>query len=235
MKKSLFVLLSLFSLIASAQTADEVIQKYAANMGGLEAFKKVQTAKFTGTVTVQGMDLPLTMQLINGKAMRTDVEAMGQSVINVFKDGKAWSINPFSGMETATDVEGIDLLNLKAQASLASALMDYKNLGHTVELSGQEDVEGVKTNKIKLTSKEDGRVTHYFISATDNTLIKATNKRDIQGSEMEVETFFSNLKEFGGIKFFMTRDQKIGGQTAQSIIYSNIELNVPVDEKIFDK
>ncbi|MBM3415802.1 MAG: outer membrane lipoprotein-sorting protein [Bacteroidetes bacterium] len=235
MKKLFLALFPLVSLLTNAQTADEVIQKYTAAMGGLDAFKKVQTAKFTGTVSVRGYDLPMTIQIINGRAMRSDVDAMGQAVINVYKDGKGWAVNPFNGMETATDVEGAELLNLKAQASLVNALMDNKSQGHTVELQGQEAVEGITTWKIKLTTKEDGRIVFYYISNADNYLIKVTNTREIQGQETEVETWFSDLKEFAGLKFYMTRTQKTGGQTLQTIAYSNVELNVPVDEKIFDK
>lgn len=235
MKKLFLALCSFTVLLANAQTADEVILKYAAAMGGLDAFKKVQTAKFTGTVTVQGMDLPMTVQIINGKAMRTDVEVMGQAVVNCYKDGKGWKINPFAGVETATDVEGAELAEFSAQTNLASALMDYKSLGNTAELLGQEKVEGVNTYKIKLTTKFDGKSSFFYINAEDNTVIKVTSNREMQGEEVEVETFFSDIKEFAGLKFFMTRSQKIKGQVFQSITYSNIELNVAVDEKIFAK
>jgi hypothetical protein len=51
---------------------------------------------------------------------------------------------------------------------------------------------------------------------------------------MEVETYYSDIKDFGGIKFTMQRDQKINGQTFQSIHFDKIELNVAVDDKIFD-
>jgi len=81
MKKMFFALLGLAFLSANAQTADEVIQKYSANLGGLEAFNKIKTAKITATYNTQGMDLPMTIQIINGKAARTDVEAMGSTVI----------------------------------------------------------------------------------------------------------------------------------------------------------
>ncbi|MGB3163189.1 MAG: hypothetical protein WBA96_06650, partial [Chitinophagaceae bacterium] len=73
MKKLLVTVLSFAIVSAHAQTVDEVIQKYASAMGGLDAFNKVTTAKFTGTLTTQGNVLPLTTQIINGKAMRTDV------------------------------------------------------------------------------------------------------------------------------------------------------------------
>ena len=37
-----------------------------------------------------------------------------------------------------------------------------------------------------------------------------------------------------GVKFFMSRSSKIEGKEFQSIKYDKIELNVAVDEKIFE-
>lgn len=235
MKKLILGFLSFITVAASAQTADEIVQKYAAAMGGLDAFKKVQTAKFTGAVTVQGNDLPMTMQVINNRAVRNDIDVMGTAVTNSYKDGKGWKLNPFAGIETATDMEPAELNDIRGLASLASPLMDYKNLGHTVELAGQEEVDGVKTHKLKLTAKEDGRVTTYFISAADFQIIKATAKRMMQGAETEVETYFSDVKKFGDIKFAMSRTQKMNGNVFQAIQYNNIELNVKIDETVFDR
>lgn len=235
MKKLIVGFLSLITLSASAQTADEIVQKYATAMGGLDAFKKVQSAKITGSVAIQGNDFPVTVQIINGRAFRLDVDVMGQSVVNSVKDGKGWKLNPFGGIETPTDVEGTELTDLKSQANLCGSLMDYKALGHTIALDGQEDVQGVKTYKIKLTAKEDGRVSYYFISSVDYTMLKSSGKRDMQGSEVEVETYLSNLKEIDGLKFAMSKEQKMNGQVIQSISYNNIEMNVKIDEKAFDK
>jgi len=88
--------------------------------------------------------------------------------------------------------------------------------------------------KIKLTNKDDSKVTTYFISTADYTLIKSATMRQLQGQDMEVETWFSDLKEIDGVKFFMTRDSKIEGEVFQSVKVEKIELNVAVDEKIFE-
>ena len=235
MKKIFLSVLGFIFLSAQAQTVDEVIQKYTATMGGLDAFNAIKTLKITGNVTVQGMDLPLTIEVINGKAMRNDVSVMGQSITNSYKDGKGWKINPLAGVATATDVTGSELNDFKAQSMMASPLMDYKARGHQVELQGQEDVEGIKCYKIKLTSKDDGKVTTFYISVADNLPIKSVSSREMQGQEVDVETYYSDAKDFNGLKFFMTKTQKIEGQTFQEIKYTTIELNVPVDEKYFDK
>ena len=235
MKRILFALSSLISISANTQNADDIIQKYATTIGGLAAFNAVKTVKMTGTLASQGNELALTLQLINGKAVRNDLTAMGQSVTNAYKDGKGWKINPFAGITTATDMTSEELIDFKSQTMLASNLMDHKARGHKVELLGQEDVDGVKTNKIKLTNKDDNKVTTFFISAADNMLVKSASTRKMQGQDVEVETFYSNIKEFNGMKFATTRIQKVGGQILQEVNIKLIEFNVPIDEKIFDK
>ena len=234
MKKLLFALLSFAVVTVHAQSADEVIQKFSANMGGLEAFNKITSAKMTGTVTAQGGEFSLTTQIINGKGMRTDVDVMGQSVTNCFNNGSGWKINPFQGFPTATEVTGSELNEFKAQSMLANQLMDYKARGHQVDIQGEETIEGIKTFKVKLTNKDDSKVTTYFLSISNYTLIKSVATREMQGQEVEVETFYSDLKEFGAVKFFMSRSQKMNGEEFQVIKFEKIELNVPVDEKIFE-
>lgn len=233
MKKLLIAFLSFALLSAHAQTADEIIQKYSAAIGGLDAFNKTTSAKMTGTVTIQGNDLSLTTQILNGKGMRTEVEFNGQLVVNAYGNGKGWKINPFGGSGSPTEVSGSELVSFKAQASLANNLMDYKNRGHKVELVGQEDAGGVKAYKIKLTNKEDGKEVLYFVNATDYLIIKTVGKREIQGQEMEVETSYSKYKDIGGLKIPMAISQQADGNVFQEINWSNIELNVTIDEKIF--
>lgn len=235
MKKILVGLLSLVAISLHAQTADEVIQKYSTAMGGLEAFNKVSSAKMSGTLTAQGNDFPVTIQLINGKAVRTDVDIMGQAIVNVYSKGTGWKINPFAGATSATDVTGTELTDFKAQANLANHLMDYKNRGHQVEFAGQEELGGVKIFKIKLTNKDDGKLITYFINSNDYLLVKSVTKREMQGNEVEVETYYSDIKDMSGIKFIMNRTQKINGEEFQSIKLDKVELNVTVDETIFNK
>jgi len=234
MKKLLFAVLSFAVVSANAQTADDVISKYAANMGGLDAFNKITSAKMTGIYSTQGNDINLITQILNGKGMRTDLELMGQAITNCYFNGKGWKINPFAGATTPTEVTGTELNDFKTQSNLANQLMDYKARGHQVELLGEDAVEGIKTYKIKLTNKDDGKATTYFISTADYTLIKSSTMRQLQGQDMEVESFYSDLKEIGGVKFFMTRDSKIEGQVFQTVKYEKVELNVAIDEKIFE-
>jgi hypothetical protein len=234
MKKILFAVFTLICVSVKAQkTVTEVIDKYTAAAGGLEAFNKITSAKMIGSVAIQGMDFPVTMEVLNGKGMRLDVDVMGQSVTNVYYNGKAWQVNPFGGMPSPTEVSGAELNSFKAQASLANNLMDYKARGHQVALDGEETIEGVKCLKIKLINKDDGRSIHYYIDAATSVLIMTKSIRVVQGQEAEVEMWYSDYKTFGGASIAMHMTQKIGGQISQEISWANMELEVKIDEKIF--
>lgn len=235
MKKFFLFILSLSIMAAQAQSVDEIVDKYTNAAGGLDAYNKITTVKITAVASMQGMDLPVVTQIVNGKSMRTDVEVMGQSVTNVYHNGTGWKINPFGGAETATDVTGEELEDFKWQAFMASNLMDYKARGHKAELLPETDADGVKVFVIALTTKDAGKVTRYYINQADYSLVKSVTKRDMQGQEVDLETYSSDFKEMNGIKMAMTRTVKIEGQDFQSITIDKVEFDVTIDESIFGK
>ncbi len=222
------------ALAVNAQTAGEVIEKYTKTMGSLEGYQKIKTVKMTGTLTAQGMDLPITIQIVNGKAVRSDLEVMGTPVISAYLNGKGWKQNQFAGVPDPTEVTPAELADMKVQIYITSALMDYKARGHQVELQGQEDVGGTKAFKIKLTNKDDGKSSYYYISTADYSLIKSVTDREMGGQSMTVETWYSDIKEINGLKFYLSRSQKVGGEEVQAVKFDKVELDIPIDEKIFD-
>ena len=220
--------------LVQAQTADEIIQKYTASMGGLDGYNTIKTAKFTGSLSQSGLVLPVTTQIVNNKAMRLDIEIMGTQIISVYNNGKGWKQNQFDGFETPTEMTAAELADTKPQASLASELMDYKARGHKVELQGKENVEGVECYKITLVSAGNNKTTTYFLDTATYTLIKSVTPRVMQDQSVEVETFYSDLKEFGGVKFAMKRIQKIMGQMFMELKLDKVELGVTIDPSIFE-
>ena len=54
------------------------------------------------------------------------------------------------------------------------------------------------------------------------------------GQQLDVETTYSDVKEFGGVKLATTRTQKAGAQE-QNIHIDKVEFDVTIDEKVFDK
>lgn len=235
--KKMFISITIIAFFsAKGQTVDEVIQKHNAAMGGLESFNKIKTAKLTGISSKTGRpDAHFTIQLINGKAMRMNSEAMGKTITQVYKEGKGWQINTFIGIDTATDADGTELSDFKSMANIKTNLMDYKSEGNQAELLGREEIEGIKTFKIKVTDKDDGRISIFFINSTDYLLNKTSTSHEMMGRSFDIDTYFRNPKEFGGLKFYLTRFMTIHEKEYATLTLSNVELNTPVDEKIFNK
>ena len=172
--------------------------------------------------------------------MAVTVETVAEEALGLPISGRVLLVETLlaslAGVTDPTDVTGSELSDFKQQSFFAPQLMDYKARGFDVVLEGKETIEGIETYKIKLTNKEDGRVTYYSISTKDYTMIRSVTSREIQGQSMDVEAWYSDLKDIGnGIKFFMSRDSKIEGQVFQSVKYEKVELNVAIDNKIFEK
>ncbi|RYY62682.1 MAG: hypothetical protein EOO05_01930 [Chitinophagaceae bacterium] len=234
MKKSLLVLSAcLLGFSAFSQTIDEVYTKYITTAGGAANGDKIKTMKITGTLTVQGMDLPLIQHIISGRGVKTDVEVMGSSVQFSYLDGAGWKINPYGGAPEATAMDESELADFRDQTAPVSPLFDSKKNGDKLELAGEETLPDGKAWKIKATSK-DGRVTEYFVNSTSFDLVKSVSKRTVNGAEMNVEAGYGDYKLVEGVRLPFSLSTS-GGPVNQAITIEKYEINVPVDEKIFAK
>ena len=83
-----------------AQTADEVIDKYIAAIGGKEKWKQIKSIKVEGQVEVQGLEIPFVVQSVNSKGTRMDAEFQGSKFIDITTPAAGWSQNPMAGKAT---------------------------------------------------------------------------------------------------------------------------------------
>lgn len=220
-------------LAAQAQTVDEIVQKYTTAIGGSDNINKIKTLKITGTVKQNGMDLPLTMRTIVGRAVRTDIEFSGMSIIQSFKDSTGWTINPLFGSTTPQAMKDSEKKMAKHQTNMVGELIDYKANGSTLDYIGEEKFEGVKSWKLRLVRNGNDTM-YYFINKEDNLILATKGKMSMQGKQFEVTTLYSNYKEVDGVKFAFDITRSSGSQVMGETTITKIETNATIDEKIFD-
>jgi len=230
----LFALGLLLAPVVQAQTVDELLAKHYAAQGGLDKLKAINTTRVTGTLGVgPGMEAPFTMERKRPGKSRMEFSLQGMTGIRAFDGAKTWSVMPFMGKkdpEVGSDEEN---KNAQDDADFDGTLVDWKAKGHTVELVGKESVEGADAYKLKVT-KKNGKIEYHYLDAETYLLVKTEGKANVRGTEMDVETTFSDYKDVDGMMQPFSVEQGAKGMPQkQKMTFTKIEMNVPMDDSRF--
>ena len=104
LKASLIVLVSTTSLHASAQTVDDVVNKYVQAIGGRDALSKVKTIIIQSDVSVMGQSFPSVTTMVVNQGYKNVTTVNGSEIIQCFTPDGGWSVNPMMGATSPTPV-----------------------------------------------------------------------------------------------------------------------------------
>ncbi len=232
--KTLKVLLPAFLLFlsfsATAQTADEIVDKYVTAMGGKEKLTSLKSVKMEGTMNVQGNDISIAITKLQNIGMRMDMEIMGANNYQLINTKGGISFMPIMGMQAPQPIPEEQYKGAVSQLDLQGTLFNYKDKGTTLEYLGTEKMGDKEVYKLKATLKS-GSVVNYFIDTKTNQLAKTSSKRTMQGVESDFETAFSDYKQNADGYWFPYTIVATQGTTS----FEKIETNIAVDPKIFEQ
>ena len=227
---------------ALAQTADEIIEKSLAAVGGRAALAKVKSRMATGTIVLgtPAGDIPGTIEILNAAPNKTralikaDLSALGagELVIDQRFDGTTGYV--LDSLQGNRAIAGNQLENMK-NSSFPHPFLNYKDLGTSAKLAGKENVGG-RDAYVVVFEPTSGSAIRNYIDAETFMPIKSVMKVDIPqlGQEVEQTTEFLDYKEFEGLKLPVRLKTSSSVQTI-TITFTKIEHNVAVDEKLFVK
>jgi len=211
-----------------AQTADEVVSKYVAAIGGKSAIESIKTLSVESDAEVQGMTGAATTQIINGKAYKFEMDFAGQKFINCISDKGGWAINPMTGSASAQPMPDQQLQIAKNQTSIGGPLYDYASRGNKVELAGQDSAD----YKIKLTSSA-GTGT-FYINKKTYYLDKTVSSVSMGGQDMEITVSFGDYRKLDGGFAFPYSQSVVQPMATLNFTHKKVEVNKPLDPAIFD-
>lgn len=219
---------------ATAQTpsADELVAKHLAARGGEDKLKAVNTMRLTGNVTVQGMDMPVTVVSKRPNKMKQEMTMQGKTIMQAYDGQQVWAVNPMLGGTAPRTIDGAAADAVKNQSLFDGPLVGYKERGDTLEVVGPEDVEGAKTWKLKLTRK-DGKAMHIYLDAESGLEKKWSATMEQNGLTMEIDTFITDYQPIDGIQVARTMRTLIGGQQMSMLKINSVTFNVPVEDSEF--
>jgi outer membrane lipoprotein-sorting protein len=236
MKRLAVASLALFLLgtigTVNAQTVDKILANYFENTGGLDNWKKVNSMKKTGKMTMQGMELSSEMITKKPNKSYMKIDFAGKTIVNAFDGESGWNINPFNGGATAQKSTEEEIKEQKEE-KFESDFIDYKKKGHAIVLEGKEEVEGTECFKLKLTKKNGDIEFHYFDTENYVPIMTSTTIKDGPMEGKLVQSFFSDYQEAGDLIIPYFREDKLDGVSGMKMTIEKIEINPKVDDSIF--
>jgi len=242
--KTLFVALLVLAItpMVTAQTADEILANYFENTGGIEAWQAIKSIKAEGNANMGGQIYPFVQTIMKDGRMAVEVDLQGQTFIPQAFDGeKQWGTNFQSMKAEAADEETSTNYKRNEANEFPDPFLNYSDKGYSVELLGEEIVEGAETYKIKLNKnpivvdgkEEDLFVIYYFDKENFVPILQESTVQSGPQKGMKVETLFSDYQEAGDIFYPYSVGVKYDGQLAQSISVESIEINSEIEDALF--
>jgi hypothetical protein len=218
------------TLVARAQSVDEVLQRYFESVGGLQKLKSVQSMKVTADLSTQGMDMVFVSHYKRPNRVRTEAEFMEMSMVQVFNEGTAWQIMPPS---TVAEQMPPDQAALMAEtADIDGHLVDHQEKGYEITLEGNDGAGEQEFVRLRV-EVEEGSERIYHLDRS--TYLPARMEIRAPGVPPGTEYLISDYREVDGLMFGHHIEHKVSGYTAMTINVTSIELNVPMAEEMFGK
>jgi outer membrane lipoprotein-sorting protein len=231
MKKSIILISALLvASVCSAQTLDEIVNKYyAAN--GIEVLEKAKTFRMEATMSQMGMELPMIITAKKPDKLRSVITFNGMEVITTFDGEKGYTVNPLAGITEPTELPADQLNSIQDNNPFRDNLMDSFK-GGRLKLEGEEAVNGKPAYKLIITD-EAGKTSTVFVDKASFLTVKMVAMVEQMGQEMEVESYIKEWMDVNGAKFGKVVSQMVNGAEAGAMTINKIELDIEVNDSVF--
>lgn len=231
MKKSIILVAALLvASVCSAQTLDEIVNKYyAAN--GTENLEKATTLTLEGRVSQMGTEMPMSLMVKKPDKVKMVITYSGMEIITVFDGEKGYMVNPLAGMTEPMEIPAEQLAGIQEYNVFRDNLLEAFKAGR-LKLEGEEAVDGKPAYKLIITD-EAGKTSSVFVDKESFLTVKTVASVEQMGQMMEVESYIKEYMEVGGAKFGKVVTQMVNGMELGGMTVDKIELNKELDDSVF--
>lgn len=221
-------------LAAQDMTLDQVLAKHYEAVGGLDAWKSVNSARMTGTMHLGSLgESAFTVTFMRPNKARLEYMMQGITGIQAYDGETAWMLMPLLGQTDAEVLDDDQAKDIIERADFDGVLVDWQDKGHQLTLVGREDVEGTDAYRIDAVLAT-GDTRTFFLDSESLMTIRQQGSTEVAGAPVEFEIVFSEHKDVGGIKVpHLIEVRAQGSPQGQVFTVKDVVLNPKVDESIF--
>ena len=232
-KLLVFLIITCFADVATAQTVDDIVAKHVKAMGG-EKLAKLQSMKISAEMDIMNMKVPITTIIVQNKGFRSESTVQGMTVVQAVNGSTGWAINPMAGNTKATPLPEDAVKSLANETDL-TGLYNYKEKGYKLTLDGEEDLSGAKVYKVTMTLPNGVRRVNY-ISKDTFYILKIVAQTKVNGQDVMSENVQSDFRAVDGIYYPFTSEVTTSAMpgTKMGLKITALEVNPKIDPKIFE-
>lgn len=228
-----FIAVSCLSVLASAQTAEELVGKNIRAKGGLEKIKAITSVRMSGELDGDGFKAAESQESKRPNWVRKNMSLQGMTAVEAYDGSNGWQIQPFGGHKDPELMGEDGLRDLLLDADFDGPLVDYTAKGNTVEYLGHDEVDGDDALRLKVTLK-NGDIIYYFLDPETNLEIREEVQQFIRGSIRETVVELGSYKPVEGVMFpFSVSRRPKNSPRAQTTTFEKIEANVVIPDSDF--
>ena len=230
-----FILALVFVQFANGQSVDDIIDQYITARGGKAKLDSIKTIYFEGTRQMMNNEVDVKVTKVDGKLSRFDFAFGGNSGYTIVTPDKGWTYIPMRS-DAPEEIPAERLKTMQDQMDIAGPLVNYAAKGYKASLQGKDTINGKEAWKIQLTN-DAGKDITFYIDTKTNFLIQTKQMMEGGGRRntgpTEVVSDYSDYKDVDGVMFPQTITTEGTGMGAGSMTFDKIEINQPVDEKLY--
>ena len=210
----------------SQKNVAAVVDKIIEVLGGKEKLNSISSIRKIGNIEFAGQKIPFNYYAVHQTAERTEFMFSGMTGYFVVTKDSGFNFNPFNGQTTPENMTAEDVKLARDKLDLHNILIDYPAKGYTIELLENEDVDGVDALQLKITIAPN-KTLFYFIDPSSYYIIRIKTITISNGQQNSNSVDYYNFKK--------TKEGVLYPFTYDNITFESIELNMPIDDKIFKK
>jgi hypothetical protein len=227
--------------LAAAQTAEEIIDKSIAAMGGRAAMEKIKSRSVSGSLTLgtPAGEISGTIETLNAvpnksrTLIKADLTSLGAGPMQIDQRFDGTTGYVLDSLQGDRPITGNQLDNMK-NGAFPHPFLSYKAQGTTVTLAGKEKA-GDRDAYVLVFVPTAGSPVRTYIDAETYLPVMTRVKTTLpQVGELEQTSHTTDYRDVGGVKVPYKIEVSSAVQSF-TILVSKVENNVPVDDKIFVK
>jgi len=221
------------------QAADLVVDRYVKALGGLDKIRAIDSMRKTGIYVYNGLEHPLVRIEERGGRCREEIVGLSmygtsndseETIIRAYDGENAWVGTRAAQLETAAMPEE-QAAGFLADADLEAPLVGYQAKGHSLELVGPTEVEGIPVIELTLTLA-DGSAQKWYLDADTHLPVMMAAAEKPEGFLAAQTWFYDDYREVAGVQmpFYVQVEEKL---FAREYLLDSIEVNVEVSSSVF--